>query len=682
MMHEFLKKLAPTKSSLPVLMLVGAVLVYAMLTLRLGFYQDDWEHVYFYVTGGAQGISDYMFFASRPFAGLVYNFFFGLLGARPMLWHALMALLVYLTALGFWQALNLVWPQQAGMNALTALLFMVYPLFSLHVLSVSYALHWSMYAVFMWSLWAMLRAVVPGELHPRRWLALGLVLQVFQLLMIEYYAGAEFARPVLIWLMLTALPLRERLKTTLKHWWPYLVVFVAYAVFRSQYGVIFDYDLKGSATLDGLLTAPLDTLRSLAQVGVQDVVETLFATWHQTLTPELFDFSYFSTPFVWGAAAFLGALIWFWAYYLREEETSDNNFHAGHVILAGVILSVAGLLPGWYIGRSVSDSTLLWNGRFGLGAILGASLFWLGLIQALVPYRGRKILIFAVLIALAAGVQWRTQLQANTSWENQLRIYWQLVWRAPALTPGTAIVTANEFFGFMGHYPTGYAINLLYPKSSPYTQMDYWFFSGPSRLPDDMDAYRAGTPLKFFKYPPVVFQGNSLNNLTTHYDSDEVQCLWVLDPKDSRIYWLPALTLETLPVSNPARIDLSLPTAQPMEAIFGKEPAPNWCYYYQKADLAYQQGDWNKVTALWQTARENGFRPRVAFEYLNFIDAFAFTGNWSEAATLSQAAATLDFRMPELLCTIWDEYQATQPASPEQSAAQETIRADLKCTKP
>ena len=48
-------------------------------------------------------------------------------------------------------------------------------------------------------------------------------------------------------------------------------------------------------------------------------------------------------------------------------------------------------------------------------------------------------------------------------------------------------------------------------------------------------------------------------------------------------------------------------TPSPPPMLFGPEPPHTWCYYFQKADLARQRGDWDEVARLGDEARELGF---------------------------------------------------------------------------
>ena len=64
-----------------------SLLAFGVLIPWLGFYQDDWHHVFYYSQGGAEGLKNYLFTDSRPFSYLIYVPLFKLLGLNPIGWQ-------------------------------------------------------------------------------------------------------------------------------------------------------------------------------------------------------------------------------------------------------------------------------------------------------------------------------------------------------------------------------------------------------------------------------------------------------------------------------------------------------------------------------------------------------------------------------------------------------------------
>jgi hypothetical protein len=78
-------------------------------------------------------------------------------------------------------------------------------------------------------------------------------------------------------------------------------------------------------------------------------------------------------------------------------------------------------------------------------------------------------------------------------------------------------------------------------------------------------------------------------------------------------------------------------SAQPPHFPFGTEPAHGWCYYYERASLARQQGDWEEVLRLAQRVSAENLRADDMSEWLPFLQAYALNGDNEQLARLSRA---------------------------------------------
>jgi hypothetical protein len=61
--------------------------------------------------------------------------------------------------------------------------------------------------------------------------------------------------------------------------------------------------------------------------------------------------------------------------------------------------------------------------------------------------------------------------------------------------------------------------------------------------------------------------------------------------------------------------------------LIGGEPARGWCYYFQEASLAAQQGDWEKVAGIQGEIGQLGLHPNDQIEWMPFLLAQASLGN-------------------------------------------------------
>jgi hypothetical protein len=111
-----------------------------------------------------------------------------------------------------------------------------------------------------------------------------------------------------------------------------------------------------------------------------------------------------------------------------------------------------------------------------------------------------------------------------------------------------------------------------------------------------------------------------------------------------------------IPISNLAEISVGDGTRSPDPATFGAEPAHTWCYYFEKADLARQMQDWPTILKLGAEAKAKGLGSNSGSEYLPFIEAYARTGQWSQAFEMSQNAQNNTAGLKPVLCNNWQRF--------------------------
>ena len=264
---------------------------FGILLSRLGYFQDDWHHIFYDYWQGAAGLKNFLFNDSRPFAYVVYVFFFRVLGFAPSHWHWSLMFLRFLTVLMFWLSVRQLWPEQSALATWLALFFAIYPIFALQPLSVAYTLHWTMYFIFMLSMFLMLYAVKHQRLY---WpiTILALLLEASHLLLIEYFSGLELSRLVFLWFLFPGLALWDRTKKVLRYALPFLVMLLLYVIYRSSYGALFGYDRFAPLSfLHGLIASPLAGIAHLLQFIVQDFLYITFSPWFSAIDPSLIDFS-------------------------------------------------------------------------------------------------------------------------------------------------------------------------------------------------------------------------------------------------------------------------------------------------------------------------------------------------------------------------------------------------------
>jgi hypothetical protein len=302
------------------------------------------------------------------------------------------------------------------------------------------------------------------------------------------------------------------------------------------------------------------------------------------------------------------------------------------------------------------------------------------LLDWLTPRQLPKIILVGALIGLAVNFHYRNAYGYISSWVKQNQFYWQLAWRAPYLKPGTALLSADELFIYVGRNPTAMSLNLLYPQPQGNPNLAYWFVElahdvGPKGIPQLVQG--STISMNFRNY---TFTGSSRDGLAIFYEPDSGRCLWVLSPEDKSDPEIPALTEDVLPVSNLSRIEASVQQeGYPPIGLFGKEPAHTWCYYFQKLELARQMGDWQEAVRLADEAQKLGYTPNNAHERLPLIEAFAHAGRWQEALRQTGRAFEKDPRYARRLCQLWEQIGTDLVIPTGASREASSIRAKMQC---
>jgi hypothetical protein len=330
-------------------------------------------------------------------------------------------------------------------------------------------------------------------------------------------------------------------------------------------------------------------------------------------------------------------------YDVHAKETPHNSFPLV-VFIVGLVSFILAASPIWSFGKEISTGG--WNDRFALAPMLGAVLMVMALLLWFIrPSAQRFVLVFLLTFSIAAQI-WVVNAYRR-DWRTQLDFYWQLYWRVPALKSGTTLLSFEQPSPTVTHYSdAGFALNVLYHYQTEDGLLPYWYFIRRFQF-----QYALDNPIRY-QLRTLEFRGNTSQAIAVLHQIGGA-CLRVLDP----VYANDPLYLEgqdiLIPLSNLSQILPDSEARPPDPDIFGPEPERRWCYYFQKADLARQQKDWNKVIALLKQAQKNGFAPEYGAEYIPFIEAYAQMGEWQKAYELTQAAQKVNAGLKKMLCTNW-----------------------------
>jgi len=666
---KFIKRIHP-----PLVLLLVAILAYGLLSFRLGFYWDDLPITWIRYQLGREALTRY-FSTNRPVWGVLHQVTTSFIPQVPAYWQVFALLWRWLGAVIVYLISAKLWKDGRTLAISVALLFLVYPGFNQHWAAYLYSHFYIVLFFFLTSFLCTLLAIERPEKY-WFWTGIGLFLSGLNLWMMEYFYVLELAR---VGLILTAIRNEsispsECLKRTFKLWLPYLALFALSVVSRL---FIFNNQVYGISLTDQLKSAPLDTLITLARSIKMTLKLVLRNAWL-----EIFELPDIANPdvilpsyhLVVAVVAIIVTAGFLWKPRSEEKPFRKGWLDAIWMMVLGVFALALSGWPFWLIGFVPS---LNWPAsRFTLSFIFGVALFFAGLI-ALIPWEKVRIVLLVSLISMAAGKQYLTSNTYLQDWESQKDLFWQMTWRAPSIESNT-LMLMNESLDFYADNSLSAALNWIYAPDNHSEHIDYVLFYPTTRFRNALPDIEPELPIHY-DYLAGEFNGNTSQTLSFYYDPPA--CLRLLDQEVERINQLipeTSLMRYAARLTDPHLI-LNEPRAEMPEA-YAPEPQHDFCYYYQKADLARQFGDWDTVLEMSESALTYEDHPFEPAEQLVFIEGFAHAGQWGRALELSQQ--TNEFS-PEILgrvlCRLWRRIEAETTESPERTEALSDVRNKFIC---
>jgi len=658
----------------PITLAVVCLAAYAPGITSMGFFWDDWVMNWIAQNLGSPGLATY-FSTNRPVWGLLYQLTTPIMGGSPLGWQILAILARLLTGLGAWALVRQVWPKHQPAALWVGLLFVIYPGFTQQHIALLYTHFFLVISFFLFSL----TCTVAALRHPRRfWLltVLGMLLSLANLLMMEYFFLLDLLRPALIWLVVTEEERgwRKRMIKTLMIWLPYLGIFLAAAIWRA---FLFPYTQENYKLLfvEQLKTQPVQALLNLAGKALSQIWTATGLAWAQVIYRP----NSITTASVGGNLRFVlllglvlaGVLVVLLAQRRAGAASPAVSRWGWQALIVG---GAALLLAGWpFWLTDVPFSLDFAYDRFTLPFILGTSLVIAGILDLVPLWYPSKAAILALLVSLATGWQVEAASKYTSDWQQQTSFFQQLAWRAPALKPGT-IVLSNE----MPIHPTDNSLtaplNWMYAPGDPGPSLPYLMIYPTIRLGSaTLPALSKGQPVNK-DYLVAQFSG-STNQAIAVYAAPPA-CLRFLVVSDGNDPSLPALTKSMAVLSNPAWVSSASAigsTASPMTGIFPPAQTGSWCEYYEKADLARSLGQWDEVGRIAAQAGDLVQKAIAPTELFPFIEGYAALGNWAQAVTLSQAVVTANPILQGPVCSLWTKIDKALPVSPDKSASLKSV---------
>lgn len=613
------------------LLVVVSGLAYLPLLGKLGYYNDDWYLMYAASAYGPDTFVD-IFSVDRPGRTLVMVPAYQLFGDNPLYYNISAYLFRVAGAFALYSLLNVLWPGKRTSTTFMALLFLIYPAFLSQPNAIDYQSHMVGLAAAVFSILLTIQAVV-AENRVLRWTlhSLSIPLGWFYLSQMEWYIGFEVFRWGCIFL------LSARIDGTLiqKAWrsiqWgiPSLLIPIFFLTWR-----LFFFESQRGATdtdvqFELVRLYPIQTIfHWLVQVA-QDLLDVLVSAWVIPLDQLKGQIQRWG-----GVLAFsTGALSLLLLNRMRAHENDDGHSNSRFLhdaLLIGFVSAAAGLLP---VAMANRDVGFPFFSRYSLVSSVGASIFLTALLSHVHGrlLRGALTAAMLVIAMLTHHANAVSHVQKTSVLQN---FWWQVSWRVPQLQPRATLIASYPSVVIEEDYFVWGPANLIYyPEPQNVENIQPVLFASVLNK-DAVTNVLARGRQKFDNRKNIITYPNYRNILVLSQPS-AASCVHVIDGLQAEFSPFEADSIRVIgPYSEIEHVLAEEAPHVPPALVFGPEPEHGWCYYYQKADLARQRGDWEEVLRLGEEAFGKKLAPKDDIEWMPFLQAYASTGDIESLAKL------------------------------------------------
>jgi hypothetical protein len=332
--------------------------------------------------------------------------------------------------------------------------------------------------------------------------------------------------------------------------------------------------------------------------------------------------------------AAVAAVIVLWTIFVLSEREADDVNRLQEVaserwqseaIWAGLVGVFAGVLPVIVANRYVF---LGGYSHYALPASLASVMVVVGAIS-LISSRNVRFAIMVGLIFFAALTHYSASLRILQE-EQEIADFWhQVLWRAPGIEAGTTLVVNYPSVNYAEDVDAvaGPANFLYFPKQTDQIPVVYQLVALPQMEYITKNLLAGGS--RSYDYRTHIVEVNYANVLVISQPAKNA-CVHLMDAQWSRFSEQDTDQILLLgQYSNIQSVLTDVRGPRPAEFIFGPEPAheQTWCYYYQQAERALQQGDWERIVQIGDRVAQLQLSPNDRIEWAPFLQAYAFQGD-------------------------------------------------------
>ncbi|HET9906839.1 MAG TPA: hypothetical protein VFQ23_09365, partial [Anaerolineales bacterium] len=585
---------------------------------------------------GGPGVFQEMFRIDRPARGPLFEAYYQIFGIQPFPYHMSSFLWRVAGGLAALWLFGQLWPRQRLATFIMAVLFALYPGYLrwmegfenqprilssfLEALSIALTLQAIRTPRTILKILTWIGSILTG------WAYIALV---------DFAFGMEVFRLLCVFLLVNRdqenLPFVKRSISAIRAWGiaaliPFGFLFWRFFLFHNERQAT-DVGLQ----LSYLFASPLTTGAMWLLRLVQSTFNVTVPAWGSSLFQSLFEIPLPNSMLgIWIA----GIVVVLFLGISFSIEKMDNNptqldvvasqtwqVEAIWVGLAGV---VAGVMPVIVANRYVSVEAY---SHYALPASLASVMIVVGILS-LINLRPVRLGAAALLVILAVLTHYSVSLRILHE-ESVIAQFWQqVVWRSPGLKAGTTLFVSypSVSYGEDVDAVAGPANFLYFPEQTNQIPAVYPLIALPQMDYTTIYVLRGGQE-RASGYRTHVGEIDYDNMLVISQPTEDA-CVHVIDsqwPRYSNEDSAQILLLGQYSKIENVLTDASAP--RPAEFVFGPEPAHTWCYYYQRAELALQEGAWEEVIEIGNEVNQLGLQPNDRIEWAPFLQAYAIVGD-------------------------------------------------------
>jgi hypothetical protein len=606
------------------LLVIVTALTYLPALSQATVYRDDWYYTVDRLKGGPDTFHE-MFEIDRPARGYLFETYYRLFGVNPAPYHWVSFIFRLLAGLlAFW-LFCLLWPEHLEAALIMSLLFVLYPGYTRWLEGFEDQPNILSLCLHVLSIILSLKAIEASRLLSKVLLwTLSILTGLGYILLIDYAIGMEAFRLLCIYIFVGSRQAESSWKqkglATIRAWLPAALIPGIYLFWR-----LFIFDNQRPATDIGLQLSTI--VQSPIRGGFTWVVNLFRSIVNQAVlawwSPNFQRFfgqdnrEIFIGLLIAGLATVLTAAFLLWHRHGIEKDDQLKS-----AIWIGLIGVVAGICPVIVANRVVMFGAF---SHYAMPASLAAAVL-IGGVVYLISSRHVRVGLIAILVLLAV----MTHASASAGILNEEQVianFWhQVAWRAPNIREGTTIFAS---------YPT---VNYGEDYDAVQGPANFIYYPAPGSLPVTYPLYGIS---QYFWTSREILSGVKYDtdyrthvgvvdpgNLLVMSQPTKAACVHIINPKYPWYsYNDPDSILVTGAYSKIDNIltDAASPYVDPI--VLGPEPARKWCYYFEKAELALQNEDWDAILDLARDVDTQTLHPNERLEWMPFLQAYAVSGD-------------------------------------------------------